>query len=167
MEWQYYPRSRPLPDHLDAVLAVFAKADPQMASSTWDLSSNQALAVVTPGLTALGFKVESGTTRDSKVYVPVLFGRNGRVEKAFEVDGYSEELETVIEVEAGRAFTNNQFLKDFFEACVMPAVQFAVIAVRSQYRRSNDFAKVCAYFDSLFASDRLRLPLSGLLIIGY
>jgi hypothetical protein len=59
---------------------------------------------------------------------------------------------------------NNQFLKDLFEACVMPSVDYLVIAVRNDYRGQNDFEKVCAFLDSLYASDRLRLPLAGVLV---
>lgn len=65
---------------------------------------------------------------------------------AFEVDGYSEDLQTVIEVEAGRAVTNYQFLKDFYEACMMQGVQYFCIAVKNTYRTSNDFEKVCNFF---------------------
>ena len=64
--------------------------------------------------------VETGAAHDKKVRVPVLFGRNGKAAKTFEVDAYSQATRTVIEVEAGRAVVNNQFLKDLFEACVMP-----------------------------------------------
>jgi hypothetical protein len=96
-----------------------------------------------------------------------MFGRQGRVTKAFEVDAYSETDATVIEVEAGRGVVNNQFLKDLFEACVMPSVAYLVIAVRSDYRGQNDFEKVCSYLDSLYASDRMRLPLEGVLVLGY
>ena len=41
------------------------------------------------------------------------------------------------------------------------------IAVRNEYRGVDDFSKVCTFFDSLYASGRLGIPLSGLLIIGY
>ena len=122
--------------------------------------------LVAKPLANLGFRVETGATRAQKVYVPVLFGRQGRVSKAFEVDAYSEQDGTVIEVEAGRGVVN-QFLKDLFEACVMPSVAYLVIAVRSDYRGLNDFERVCSFLDSLYASDRLRLPLTGVLVLGY
>jgi hypothetical protein len=166
-DWQFYPPTRPAPQHLRDVVAVFDAASNEIKSDTWKLASNQVLARIADPLAGLGYRVETGTTREKKVWVPVLFGRNGRVGKAFEVDAFSESTRTVIEVEAGRAFTNNQFLKDLFEACVMPGVEFLVIAVRADYRGSKDFLKVCAFMDSLFASDQLQLPLAGLLVIGY
>jgi len=32
---------------------------------------------------------------------------------------------------------------------------------------SNDFENVVAFFETLYASSRLKLPLRGLLIVGY
>lgn len=166
-DWQFYPRTRPIPQHLRDVVAVFDAAVGDIGSKAWKLNSNQVLAKVADPLAGLGYSVETGATHDKKVRVPVLFGRRGKTDKTFEVDAYSPATQTVIEVEAGRAFINNQFLKDLFEACVMPNVDYLVIAVRSDYRGSNDFEKVCAFIESLYASDRLRLPLEGLLILGY
>ena len=165
--WQFYPQTRALPEHLARVVTVFEAATEHIGSSAWKLTSNQVLGLVAEPLANLGFRVETGATRAQKVYVPVLFGRQGRVTKAFEVDAYSEQKGTVIEVEAGRGVVNNQFLKDLFEACVMPSVAYLVIAVRSDYRGLNDFERVCSFLDSLYASDRLRLPLTGVLILGY
>lgn len=47
---------------------------------------------------------------------------------------YHKETKTVVEVEAGRALTNYQFLKDLFEACMMNKAEFLVVAVRNSYR---------------------------------
>jgi hypothetical protein len=99
--------------------------------------------------------------------VPVLFGLNGRQEKSFEADAYYESKGTVIEVEAGPAVTNNQFLKDLFQACMMHNVEHLAIAVRNIYLKSNDFERVVRFFDTLYVSDRIELPLSGVLIVGY
>jgi len=63
--------------------------------------------------------------------------------------------------------TNYQFLKDLFQACMMHEVNYLAIAVRNIYRGSNDFEKVHTFFDTLYASNRLKLPLNGILIIGY
>ena len=74
----------------------------------------------------------------------------------------------MLEVEAGRAFLNNQFLKDLFQACMMHNVEYLGIAVRMIYLDKNkDYEKVVQYFDTLYASNRLQLPLKGLLVIGY
>jgi hypothetical protein len=76
-------------------------------------------------------------------------------------------LKTVIEVEAGRAVTNYQFLKDLFQACMMHEVDFLVVAVRNTYSKNKDFQNVINFFNTLYASERLVLPLEGVLIIGY
>ena len=65
-----------------------------------------------------------GKKKHQKVSVPVLFGRNGRVEKSFDVDAWHKEERFVLEVEAGRATINHQFLKDMFEACMMHDVEY-------------------------------------------
>ena len=46
----------------------------------------------------------------------MLFGLNGKFEKYFDADGYHSKEEIVIEIEAGRAVANYQFLKDLFQA---------------------------------------------------
>ena len=89
------------------------------------------------------------------------------MEKYFEADGYNQLEQTVIEVEAGRAVTNYQFLKDIFQACVMHDVLYLVVAVRNIYRNQKDFDMVISFLDTLYASNRMILPLKGILIIGY
>jgi hypothetical protein len=54
--------------------------------------------------------------RADKIQAPVLFGRNGKLDKYFEADGLNEEFKTFLEVEAGRAVANYQFLKDLFSS---------------------------------------------------
>jgi hypothetical protein len=49
----------------------------------------------------------------------------------------------------------------------MHDVLYVTIAVRNQYRTSPDFDRVRAFFDTLYASRRLSLPLKGVLVIGY
>ena len=54
---------------------------------------------------------------------------NGKLDKYFEADGLNAEYKTVIEVEAGRGYANNQFLKDLFQASVMHNIDYLIIAV--------------------------------------
>jgi hypothetical protein len=51
----------------------------------------------------------------------------------------------------------------------MHDVEYLVIAiaVRNIYKSGKDFEKVISFLDTLYASNRLKLPLSGILIIGY
>jgi hypothetical protein len=125
------------------------------------------LAEVAGGLATAGFRVEIGKKRDDQIPVPVLFGLNGRVEKAFNADAYHEKEGFVVEVEAGQAVANNNFLEDLFQACTMHDVRYLAIAVRNVYRGGRDFERVLRFFDTLYASNRITLPLHGILIIGY
>lgn len=115
--------------------------------------------------------METGKRKDEKVYVPVLYGNNGQVAKAFEADAHHREGRFVVEVEAGRGVINNQFLKDLFQACMMDDVDYLAIAVRNIYEaagiKNPDFERVVTFFDTLYASSRMQLPLKGILILGY
>ena len=114
-----------------------------------------------------GFSVEKSKRAEDKIHVPVLFGLNGQTQLAFDADAYHEDAKYVVEVEAGRAVVNYQFLKDFFEACAMYDAEYLCIAVRNTYRGKKDFETLCSFFDVLYSTNRLVLPLKGLLIIGY
>jgi hypothetical protein len=129
--------------------------------------SDTVMARLRSGLEELGFRVEKGKSSDDKIVVPVLFGRKGRVLKCFNADAHAPDKGWVLEVEAGRAVDNNQFLKDIFQACMMHDVLHLAIAVRNSYRGSDDFAKVESFLETLYVSGRLQLPLKGILLIGY
>lgn len=78
-----------------------------------EFKSNEVLDILRPKLRKLGFKVED-KSRGRRISVPVFFGERGKWQKSFQVDAYHETGKTVIEIEAGVAFTNFQFLKDVF-----------------------------------------------------
>ena len=168
LNYQFFPKTKQIPEHLLQVVHVFEGVYKTIDSDYNDLHSNEVLSVITKNLQDLYFDVEQ---KGHKIEVPVLFGRNGVVAKSFEADAYHQETKTVIEVEAGRALTNHQFLKDLFEACMMNEAEYLVIAVRNIYATkssaSKDFEKIEQFFDTLYQSERLQLPLSGILLIGY
>lgn len=66
---------------------------------------------------------------------------------------------------------NNQFLKDLFQACMMDDVDYLAIAVRNVYEaagaNNRDFERVVNFFETMYASNRMKLPLKGILVIGY
>jgi hypothetical protein len=171
IQWSHYPRSQAPTALSKAIVRVFEATSSRIDSSEHQLSSNETLRHVTEGLKKLGFEVEAGKKKSEKIQVPVLFGLNGRIEKSFEADAYHEQEGYVLEVEAGRAVSNNQFLKDLFQACMMHRVEYLAIAVRNIYeagtQKSRDFERVVGFFDTLYASNRLQLPLKGVLVIGY
>ena len=114
----------------------------------------------------MGIEVESGKTKEQKISLPVRFARNGAAEKSFEVDGSDPQSSTIIEVEAGRGVANNQWLKDLFEAFVIPDAKYLVIAVRAEYSGRKDFGIIATLLETLYGS-RLTIPLNGDLLIGY
>lgn len=167
INWQFFPKSRILPDHLQRIIGVFELNESLICSDVHNYGSNEVLEKVRTNLEKLDFQIEKSKRSNDKIKVPVLFGQNGKLEKYFDADGYNQITKTVIEVEAGRAVTNYQFLKDLFQACMMYEVDYLVIAVRKDYRGNPDFQNVITFFDTLYASGRLQLPLKGVLIIGY
>ena len=167
IQWSHFPASRPCPWQLEQIVDCFKDAELRISSSNHQLTSDQVLSELAAGLEDLGFSVERSKSAKDKIKVPVLFGRNGEPIKTFEADAYHSEQGVVLEVEAGRGYTNNQFLKDLFQASVMHGVQYAAIAVRLDYKKVRDFEKVIGFIETLYASDRLKLPLTGLLILGY
>lgn len=167
INYQFFPKSLMIPSHLELVIEVFENAETLINSDNQTLKSNEVLSVLTTGLENLGYEIEKGKKAFQKIKVPVLFGLNGQLDKYFEADGLNIETRTVLEVEAGRAVTKNQFLKDLFQACMMSEIEFLIIAVRNYYGKNPDFQAVNKFFDTLYTSGRLQLPLKGVLIIGY
>lgn len=165
--WQYYPKSDKIPQHLVLVTEIFNQRENNIKSPQNKLSSNQVLSIIRKDLQRIGFEVEMNKKARGKIRVPVLFGKNGKLEKSFDADAFQKDTNTVVEVEAGRAVTNYQFLKDLFQACMMHDVNYLAIAVRNSYRGHPDFERVITFFDTLYVSGRLKLPLKGILVIGY
>lgn len=167
LNWQYYPKSSQVNHTLKNIISICENNISSIESPNNTLESNDVLEILRHSLEEIGFAVEKSKKKSDKIQVPVLFGRNGRLEKFFDADAYHAKEGIVFEVEAGRAVTNYQFLKDLFQACMMYNVKFLAIAVRNEYRDKKDFEKVMSFFDALYASNRIILPLEGVLVIGY
>jgi len=167
IQWQFFPKSHEIPSHLNKVVLLFEDKVDTINSHDFHYLSNQVLEFLREGLENIGYQVEKSKNNKDKIKVPVLFGKNGALEKYFDADGYDEKSKTVIEVEAGRGVTNYQFLKDLFQACMMHNVENLIIAVRNVYYNKKDFDIVTTFFETLYVSNRIHLPLKGILIIGY
>ena len=50
---------------------------------------------------------------------------------------------------------------------VMFDVEYLVLAVRNEYRTHKDFDIIYQFLETLYISNRLHLPLKGVLLIGY
>ncbi len=167
IRFQFFPRSQGINRDIQAVISSFQLEYERIKSPDFNLSSNEVLEIVRPNLEKLGFTCETGKTKEKKISVPVLFGYDNKIDKAFNADAVSNDGKIVIEIEAGRATENNQFLKDIFQACMMFEVEYLVIVVRKVYRKHKDFEIIHTFLETLYISNRLHLPLKGILLIGY
>lgn len=167
LRYQLFPRSVRITEELRAVVECFAAAHDEISSHKNTLNSDGALRFLRPRFESLGFTVETGKSKGEKIPVPVLFGLNNHIDKSFDADALSKDGKIVIEVEAGRAVVNYQFLKDVFQASMMHGVEFLVLAVRNDYRGGDDFHSVHSFLETLYISNRLALPLKGIVLIGY
>jgi hypothetical protein len=86
--WVYFPKSDEPSAFMRSVVQVFLDRDDELNLRSREITSDGILKIVCPGLQALGFEVETGKKKNQKIRVPVLFGRNGTVEKAFEADAW-------------------------------------------------------------------------------
>jgi hypothetical protein len=54
---------------------------------------------------------------------------------------------------------------------MMDDIDYLAIAVRNIYEaagtRNPDFERVVTFFETMYASNRMKLPLRGILVIGY
>ena len=167
LKYQLFPRSVGITGQIQQVIECFELTYDQIKSPENELKSNEVLDILRPHLESIEFKVEEGKARGQKIPVPVLFGLNNSVDKSFNADGISNDGRIVLEVEAGRATANFAFLKDIFQASMMQGVEFLILAVRNDYRGTDDFQQVYTFLETLYISSRLVLPLKGITLIGY
>lgn len=170
IEWVLFPHYRVPSDAIRDTVKCFEANEEAIASSTNYLKSNDVLKVVANDLSKIGYQVETGRSTGEKVGMPVLYGDGGVPLKEFFVDAFNPSTGIVVEVEAGQALSNFRFLKDIFEASAMLEAKYLCMAVRQIYqsnRNSRDYEKIKTYLEVMYSSDRLSLPLEGILLIGY
>ncbi len=170
--WKFYPVRLPAPNWAPDLLKTFTAVRVKIDSAEHrGVSSDTALAAVRPGLRKLGFTVERSKSAAGKIWRPVLFGENGQPMVAYEVDGFHEGERIVLEVEAGRGAANNADYRDLVRASLMVDTDYLVLAVMQEYRAGKQvmrsYEQTRNRLDAIYASDRLKLPLKGVLLIGY
>lgn len=82
VNWIHFPKNKPLDKVSAQIVKAFEAVDATIDSYTHQLKSDEVLTAVRPGLEALGFDVEKSKKSDDLVAVPVLYGVNGKIEKA-------------------------------------------------------------------------------------
>lgn len=175
--WTYYPRNVAAPDWVQGFVDVVRASESAVSTEkqATGLSSDSVLAALRQGLLSLGFAVETGKTAAGKIRRPVLFGENGQAEVAYEVDAFHAEHGIVVEVEAGRGARGNAGYRDIIRTSLMLDARYFALLLPLAYRHksSNKVVSVAAYMDAqhqlnaIYASQRLRLPFEGVLLLGY
>ena len=169
--WQFYPARAAAPDWVTGVVAAFRDAAAQIDSRiNHGVTSDAALAVLRPSLVALGFKIEAGKTASGKIRRPVLFGENGIAQVAYEVDGFHPDLKIVLEIEAGRGAAGNADYRDLIRTSLIVDAEFLALGMMLEYRTGSNtmrsYERTRDQIDAIFASERLKLPFAGILLIG-
>lgn len=175
-QWAYFPRQTPAPEWVTSLMAaVESKSDAIDSRDHLKLDSDRVVAHLREPLEALGWQVETGKKQGDKIHRPVLFGDNGSVRVKQELDGWHPDLRAVLEVESGRAILGNAIFRDLVRASLVADAEFLVIGVRLLYRyksgantvSGNDFERTRDTLDSIYASGRLGLPFTGVLVFGW
>ena len=139
------------------------------------LDSDAVLSNLSLGLMALGYVVESGKTKQAKIHRPVLFGENGTPSVNYEIDAFHDELGIAVEVEAGRGAAGNADYRDIVRTSLILDARYMALLLPVRYRTISAGREhaIHAYdrtrnqLDAIYASQRLKLPFEGVLLIGY
>lgn len=135
------------------------------------VTSDAALAVLRPALVALGFEVDAGKTVSGKIRRPVLFGDCGRPIVAYEVDGFHAERGIILEVEAGRGAAGHADYRDLVRTSLIVDADYLILGMMLEYRTGKttmrSYERTRDQIDAIFASERLKLPFRGILLVGY
>lgn len=175
--WAYYPQNiRPPQWALDFVAVVnSARGEvdtaPLPVEDAERLTSDIVLARLRPGLVALGYTVEAGKKKSEKIRRPVLFGENGRESVSYEIDAFHDGLGIAVEVEAGRGAMGNAEYRDIVRTSLLLDANYFVLVLPTVYRyaatQTDAYTRTRELLSAIYASDRLKLPFSGVLLVGY
>jgi len=119
--WEYFPRNVHPPQWVDPFVAEVAAIEPRISTveQSTGLHSDDVLLELEPGLRRLGYDVESSRSAADRIRRPVLFGSNGRAEVSYDIDAFHDGDGIVVEVEAGRAASNNATYRDIIRASLI------------------------------------------------
>ena len=175
-DWFYYPAHEQPPSWVGTFVGIVASCRTEIESrSVSSLTSDQVLGILRPGLVGLGYEVEAGKHRIERIRRPVLFGDRGQERVAYEVDAVHDELGVVVEVEAGRGARGNAVYRDLVRASLIVGAQLLALGVMQEYRHQSggrpiaveSYREAKDQLDAIYASGRLKLPFSGVLLFGY
>lgn len=175
--WSYYPRNARPPAWVAEFVAVVA--DHEHVISTverkTELGSDAVLAALADGLSGLGYQVERSKAANDRIKRPVLFGENGVPEVSYEIDAFHDQLGIAVEIEAGRGARGNANYRDIVRTSLILDASYMVLGLPCAYRHMSSSREITvrAYedtrhqLDAIYASQRIRLPFEGVLLVGY
>jgi hypothetical protein len=119
--------------------------------------------------------VETAKTRPGRIRRPVLFGDNGRPAVSYEIDAFHDGEGIVVEVEAARGARGNAAYRDLVRTSLILDARYLALLLPVAYRHQSGgrevsvaaFRDVHDQVDAIYASQRLRLPFEGVLLVGY
>ena len=173
-KWLYYPKWSEPPDWAFDLVKVFSNNRVRLDSNMSHNKSDQALAIIRGDLESSGYVVEKGEMEPT-IRRPVHFGEFGVADRTYQIDSYHSSLKIALEIEAGRSTRGNAVYRDIVQTSLLVGVDYFALAVPQKYsfkagnRKVTDPTyEICkSIFDAIYSSERLRLPLRGVLLIGY
>lgn len=172
--WLYYPRWVEHEKWVDTLVDIFKKKRSKIDSSSVQGTSDEILSVIRSDLESVGFVVEGGTS-SPVIKRPVHFGEQGKPDREYQIDSYQPEKKIGLEVEAGRSTRGNAIYKDIIQTSLLVGVDYFALAVPLTYSfeskgktiTDQTYVMCKTIFDAIYSSERFRLPLKGVLLIGY
>lgn len=172
--WVYHPANSHPPAWVDQLIQVVSATEPLISTAAGrGLDSNGVLNELNAGLRSIGFDVERGKTAPDRITRPVLFGEHGAPTVTMDIDAFHDGQGVVLEVEAGRAWNGNAVYRDLVRASLLLDARFLALAVPVGYapqyvkRPIPVFDYTAELLRAIYASQRLKLPFEGILLIGY
>jgi len=175
--WSFFPRNVRPPSWVISFVKVVQDAQGRISTveQKTGLASDAVLQELAPGLVDLGYSVENGKTKAGKIFRPVLFGDNGAPEVNYEIDAFHDELGIAVEVEAGRGAAGNADYRDIVRTSLILDASYMAMLMPIRYRTTTAqreyaipaYEKTRNQLSAIYASQRLRLPFDGVLLVGY
>lgn len=170
--WSYFPRNVRPPAWVKDFVEVAASVEDVVSTvaAKTGLSSDDVLKALAPGLVNLGYVVEASKAAADKIRRPVLFGERGMPSVSYEIDAFHDELGIAVEIEAGRAASNNADYRNIVRTSLILDADYLAMLVPVTYRSTFSvqvYERCRSQLEAIYASDRLKLPFQGVLLVGY
>lgn len=141
----YFSDSSNMDTTSQKLISVFSAANNLIDSEKFNtertrLQNKDVMSILREELVRIRFDV-SRTGR--KYSIDNVFSANYN----YVVSAYNKEEKYVLQVEAGRGIMNNEYVKDYLEACLMTNVDYLCIAVKNIYLSNNDFTTACDFLE--------------------